>query len=141
MDIAYSRYGLQLPVQAKGNRKSWEEIKRNGAATSLKKRKELIIFVKEKREKLHMAKKDNLYKQLSVYVPKYQRNFIHICEEFVKEKYPGTAFSTFILECISERINSLSREDKKLFEEQAYKLAQKEKPTTTEFVDKFIKNI
>ena len=57
MDIAYSRYGLQLSVQAKGNRKSWEEIKGNGAATSLKKRKELIIFVKEKREKLNMAKK------------------------------------------------------------------------------------
>ena len=86
-------------------------------------------------------KKDSLYKQISVYVPKYQRNFIHICEEFTKEKYPDSSFSSFILECVSEKINSLSREDKKLFEEQAYKLAQKEKPSTVDFVDKFIKNI
>ena len=88
-----------------------------------------------------MAKKDNLYKQLSIYVPKFQRNFIKICEQYVKAKYPDSSFSSFILQAVSEHINKLSREDKKLFEEQAYKLAQKEKPTTTEFVDKFIKNM
>ena len=85
--------------------------------------------------------KENLYKQLSIYVPKYQRNFIKICEEYVKAKYPESSFSSLILQCVTDHINKLSREDKKLFEEQAYKLAQKEKPTSTEFVDKFIKGM
>ncbi len=88
-----------------------------------------------------MAKKDNLYKQLSIYVPKFQRNFIKICEQYAKAKYPDSSFSNFVIQAVSDHINKLSREDKKLFEEQAYKLAQKEKPTTTEFVDKFIKNM
>lgn len=84
---------------------------------------------------------NSLYKQLSIYVPKHQRNFIHICEEYVKEKYPDASFSAFIIDCVRDKINSLSREDKKVFEEQAYKIAQKEKPTTSDFVDRFIKNM
>ena len=84
---------------------------------------------------------NSLYKQLSIYVPKHQRNFVQICEEFVKEKYPDESLSAFILDCVRDKINSLSREDKKLFEEQAYKLAKKEKPSTSDFVDKFIKNM
>jgi len=83
----------------------------------------------------------SLYKQLSIYVPKHQRNFVQICEEFVKEKYPDESLSAFILDCVRDKINSLSREDKKLFEKQAYKLAKKEKPSTSEFVDKFIKDM
>ena len=90
--------------------------------------------IKRKRE-------DSLYKQLSIYVPKHQRNFVAICEEFIKIKYPDESLSAFILDCIRDRINTLSREDKKLFEEQAYKLAKKEKPSTVDFVDKFIKNM
>jgi len=86
-------------------------------------------------------KESSLYKQLSIYVPKHQRNFVAICEEFVKAKYPGESLSAFILDCIRDKINTLSREDKKLFEEQAYKLAKKEKPSTSDFVDKFIKNM
>jgi rRNA-processing protein FCF1 len=74
-------------------------------------------------------------------VPKHQRNFVQICEEFVKEKYPDESLSAFILDCVRDKINSLSREDKKLFEKQAYKLAKKEKPSTSDFVDKFIKNM
>jgi len=74
-------------------------------------------------------------------VPKHQRNFIQICEEFVKTKYPGESLSAFIIDCVRDKINTLSREDKKLFEEQAYKLAKKEKPSTSDFVDKFIKNL
>tara|TARA_R100000008_G_C3585985_1_gene172323 strand:+ start:1834 stop:2121 length:288 start_codon:yes stop_codon:yes gene_type:complete len=92
-------------------------------------------------EKRIKRNENSLYKQLSIYVPKHQRNFVQICEEFVKVKYPGESLSAFILECVRDKINTLSREDKKLFEEQAYKLAKKEKPTTTEFVDKFIKNM
>lgn len=84
---------------------------------------------------------NSLYKQLSIYVPKHQRNFVQICEEFVKAKYPDESLSAFILDCVRDKINSLSREDKKLFEEQAYKLAKKDKPTTSDFVDKFIKNM
>ena len=56
--------------------------------------------------------KENLYKQLSIYVPKYQRNFIKICEEYVKAKYPESSFSSFILQCVTDHINKLSREDK-----------------------------
>lgn len=88
-----------------------------------------------------LKKESSLYKQISVYVPKYQRNFVRICEEYVKAKYPDSSFSNFILECVTDKINLLSREDKKIFESQAYRLAQKEKPTATEFVDKFIKNM
>ena len=88
-----------------------------------------------------MKNNEALYKQISVYVPKYQRNFIKICEEYTKEKYPDSSFSNFILNCVTQIINSLPREDKKLFEAQAYKLAKKDKPTTTAFVDKFIKDM
>ena len=87
------------------------------------------------------VKENSLYKQLSIYVPKHQRNFVAICEEFVKAKYPDESLSAFILDCVRDKINTLTREDKKLFEEQAYKLAKKEKPSTTDFVDKFIKNM
>jgi hypothetical protein len=87
------------------------------------------------------TKENSLYKQLSIYVPKHQRNFVAICEEFVKEKYPDESLSAFILECVRDKINTLSREDKKLFEKQAYKLAKKEKPSTSDFVDKFIKSM
>mgnify|MGYP005995269477 FL=1 len=92
-------------------------------------------------KQVNKTKENSLYKQLSIYVPKHQRNFVQICEEFVKEKYPGESLSAFILDCVRDKINSLSREDKKLFEEQAYKLAKKDKPTTSDFVDKFIKNL
>ena len=50
-------------------------------------------------EKKQANKKENsLYKQLSIYVPKHQRNFVAVCEEFVKTKYPGESLSAFIID-------------------------------------------
>jgi len=76
---------------------------------------------------------------LSIYIPKYDRNFLKICELYSKEIYKSTSFSGFILMCVKNYINNLSRKDKANFEEIAYKLAKKDKPKASEFVDRFIK--
>ena len=83
--------------------------------------------------------KNKLYGRISIYVPKHERNFVNICEQYCKEEYE-MPFSGFVLMCIKSFINGLSREEKKKFESKAWKIAQLEKPTITDFVDKFIKH-
>jgi len=83
----------------------------------------------------------NIYGNVSLYIPKHERNFMRICQAYAEKEYPDTSWSQFVIMCIKTYINRLSREEKKAFEEQAWKLAQLEKPKTSEFVDKFIKNM
>ena len=81
-----------------------------------------------------------LYGNISVYIPKYDRNFIRICEKYAADKFPDVSWSQFIIMCIKHYINGLPREEKQVFEKHAWDLAKLEKPKTTEFVDKFINN-
>jgi len=83
--------------------------------------------------------KGNKVGNMSVYIPKHERSFLNICFCYAKEAFPDFSFSQFILMCIKNYINTMDRENKKVFEDQAYKLAQKEKPKATEYVDRFIK--
>jgi len=83
--------------------------------------------------------KENKAGNMSVYVPKHERNFLNICFNYVKTAFPEFSFSQFILMCIKNYINTMDRENKKRFEDEAYKIAQKEKPKATEYVDRFIK--
>jgi len=80
-----------------------------------------------------------LYFNLSLYVPKHDANFLNICREFVKLRYPKKSLSWFFINAVKDKINLLPIEDKRTFEDCAYKLAKKEKPRAAKFVDKFIK--
>lgn len=79
---------------------------------------------------------------ISIYIPKYQRNFLRILLKFIEKKAEKAEehlnFSSFFLKCLKTYVNRMSKEDKDLFEECAYELAQKEKPQAAEFVDRFI---
>jgi len=85
-----------------------------------------------------MKKEDKLYRNLSIYVPKYEGNFMKVCEHFVKKEFEDQSFSQFLLTCVKTYINGMPRELKKKFEACAYDLAKKDKPKSTEFVDKFM---
>lgn len=85
-----------------------------------------------------MSKDNQLYGRISVYVPKHERNFLKICEKYAETEFPDYSYSSFVIMCIKSFVNSLNREDKKRFEELAWQLAKKEKPTTSDFVERFI---
>ena len=80
---------------------------------------------------------------ISIYIPKFERNFVRILLKFIGKKAEESEerpnFSSFFLKCLKTYINQLSKEDKSLFEECAYELAQKEKPKAAQFVDQFIR--
>lgn len=78
------------------------------------------------------------YGQVSVYIPKHERNFIAICMLYNEGEFEDQSFSQFILDIIKGYINNLSPKDRKKFEEYAYQLAKVERPAATKFVDKFI---
>ena len=86
-----------------------------------------------------MSKDNQLYGRISVYVPKHERNFLKICEKYALEEFPDSSFSAFVIMCVKSFVNGLNREDKKKFESMAWELAKKEKPKTSDFVERFIK--
>ena len=86
-----------------------------------------------------MAK--NIYGNSSIYITKYDRNFIRICEQYAADKFPDSSWSHFVIMCIKNYINGLPKKEKESFESHAWKLAKLEKPKSTEFVDKFIKTM
>ena len=86
-----------------------------------------------------MSKDKKLYSNLAVYIPKHESNFFKICKEFCKRKFPGRSFSWFIINAMKDYINSLSKNEKDLFEQCALDIAKKDKPKAASFVDKFIK--
>jgi len=79
---------------------------------------------------------------VSVYIPKYERNFVKVCFLFAEKKAKRlgekSRFSMFLLKALKNHSNGMNREDKDLFEECAYELAKKEKPKASQFVDRFI---
>lgn len=84
---------------------------------------------------------DASYGNTSIYIPKYDKNFMKICERYAAAKFPDSSWSQFVINCIKHYINGLSKDEKVAFEDHAWALAQLEKPKSTEFVDKFIKNL
>ncbi|MAH06813.1 hypothetical protein CMI38_01020 [Candidatus Pacearchaeota archaeon] len=83
----------------------------------------------------------SIYGNTSIYIPKYDRNFIKICEQYVANRFPDSSWSQFVIMCIKHYINGLPKKEKESFESHAWKLAKLEKPKSTEFVDKFIKTM
>jgi len=76
---------------------------------------------------------------ISVYIPKKSKNFLRICMIYAEEELEITSFSSFIILCIKQFINTLGKEEKSKFEAIAQRLAQKEKPRASEFVDQYIR--
>jgi len=85
-----------------------------------------------------LKKDEALYKQISVYIPKHDKHFIQIVEAFIKQEYPELSMSNYIIMCIKDNINALTREQKKRFEKLSEEIAQRNSPKTSAFVDKFI---
>lgn len=83
---------------------------------------------------------DKKYLNKSLYIPARQTNMMRIIELFWRHKYGKFNLSEFVNLCIREYVNNLSKEDKKIFEECSHKLSKMKSPTTTQFVEKFLKN-
>ncbi len=82
---------------------------------------------------------DKKYLNKSLYIPARQTNMMRILELFWREKYGKFNLSEVVNFCIREYVNNLSKEDKKTFEECAHKLSKMRSPSTSKFVDKFLK--
>ena len=78
--------------------------------------------------------------QISLYVSKNMRNFIKICRVYVKKYFPDERFSTFVIKCIRNYVNTLSKEERDNFEECALELAKKEQPKAADYASKFIRS-
>jgi len=76
---------------------------------------------------------------ISVYIPKKNKNFLKICMIYAEEELEITSFSSFIILCIKQFVNTMTKEQKSKFEAISQRLAKEEKPRASEFVDQYIR--
>jgi len=76
----------------------------------------------------------------TVYIPAREINLFRIIEVLWKTQYGNFNLSEFLRFCAKEYINNLSKEDKKTFEECALKLSKINSPSTSNYVEKFLKD-
>jgi len=84
---------------------------------------------------------NNPQTKVQIYIPKHVRTFFTICQQYASERFPDDTFSNFMVKCLRFYINKLSPEEKKHFNKCFDGLIEKQKPSTTEFVDTFIKEM
>lgn len=90
-------------------------------------------------KQLFSGRRDTVYfKQMTLFVPKEDRDFIEAIRIFLKLKFPDKNFNWFVILCIKHTVNSmLNPEMFKLLREIYYDIAGEEVPPKPDIIQLF----